>query len=234
MVILSKIRVNTIVYSYNNNFDDMLLNFTSKKVIDMFEYITYNEYLLFESLEIKKYFDEFFRFLKRLINIESVYLEEIIIINGFHELNTLQQNILKSFFSKRVFILLTNKYSMINRNILSYFVTLKINSEIYKKNNLKDILFSKFIEHIKVKDIGKKKEVCYQLQQSSIDIRELFKHICCYVLENPVVTYSSKSKIVKLLEEYERYYRISCKDLIVLEGLLIKLSYELKDFVHCL
>ena len=123
---------------------------------------------------------------------------------------------------------------MINRNILSYFVTLKINSEIYKKNNLKDILFNKFIEHIKVKDIEKKKEVCYQLQQSSIDIRELFKHICCYVLENPVITYSSKSKIVKLLEEYERYYRISCKDLIVLEGLLIKLSYELKDFVHCL
>lgn len=234
MVILSKIRVNTIVYSYNNNFDDMLLNFTSKKIIDKFEYITYNEYLLFESLEIKKYFDEFFRFLKRLINIESVYLEEIIIINSFHELNTLQQNILKSFFSKRVFILLTNKYSMINRNILSYFVTLKINSEIYKKNNLKDILFNKFIEHIKVKDIEKKKEVCYQLQQSSIDIRELFKHICCYVLENPVITYSSKSKIVKLLEEYERYYRISCKDLIVLEGLLIKLSYELKDFVHCL
>ena len=234
MVVLSKIRVNTIVYSYNNNFDDMLLNFTSKKVIDKFEYITYNEYLLFESLEIKKNFDEFFRFLKRLIDIESVYLEEIIIINSFHALNTLQQNILKSFFSKRVFILLTNKYSMINRNILSYFVTLRNNSEIYKRNNLKDILFNKFIEHIKVEDIGGKKEVCYQLQQSSIDIRELFKHICCYVLESPVVTYSSKSKIVKLLEEYERYYRISCKDLIVLEGLLIKLSYELKDFVHCL
>tara|TARA_B100000900_G_C20596116_1_gene723485 strand:- start:1987 stop:2694 length:708 start_codon:yes stop_codon:yes gene_type:complete len=235
MIHLSTIKVNTIVYSYNNNFSQLLNNtFFKNKEINKFIYKTYNEYFFFNSLEIKKYFDEFFRFLKELINIESIHTNEIIVIKSFHELNTIQQNTLKSFFNKRVFILLTNKYSMIDRNILSYFVTIRIVHKCEKVNNLKEILFTKFLKSIVEKDIEKKKDVCYQLQQSGLDMGEFFRDICSHIICNLVITISVKCKIIRIFEEYERYYQKSYKDLIVLEGLLIKLSYELKDFIHCL
>ena len=235
MIYLSRLKVNSIIYSWNNNFSQLFYNIIFKsKEINKFEYKIYNKYFLFNSLEIKKHFDEFFRFLKELINIESINENEIIIIKDFHELNTIQQNILKSFFNKRVFILLTNKYSMIDRNILSYFVTIRLIHKCEKDNNLKELLFNKFLKCIVEKDIEKKKDVCYQLQQSGLDMNEFFRDICSHIICNLVITFSVKCNIIKVFEEYERYYQKSYKDLIVLEGLLIKLSYELKDFIHCL
>ena len=235
MIYLSRLKVNSIIYSWNNNFSQLFRNITFKsREINKFEYEIYNEFLIFNSLKIKKHFDEFFRFLKELINIESVYTNEIIIIKDFHELNTIQQNTLKSFFNKRVFILLTNKYSMIDRNILSYFVTIRLVHKYEKDNNLKELLFAKFLKSIVEKDIEKKKDLCYQLQQSGLDINEFFRDVCSHIICNLVITISVKCKIIKIFEEYERYYQKSYKDLIVLEGLLIKISYELKDFIHCL
>lgn len=235
MVHLSTIKINSIIYSYNNNFSQLFSYITFKsREINKFEYKTYLEYFLFNSLEIKKHFDEFFRFLKELINIESINEKEIIVIQDFHELNTIQQNTLKSFFNKRVFILLTNKYSMIDRSLLSYFITLRLPGTPEKDNNLKEIIFNKFLKCIIEKDIEKKKDVCYQLQQSGLDMNKFFRDICSYIICNSVITISVKCKIIKIFEEYERYYQKSYKDLIVLEGLLIKLSYELKDFIHCL
>lgn len=235
MIHLSELKVNSIIYSWNNNFSQLIdITVFKSKEINKFSYETYNNYLSFNSLEIKKHFDEFFRFLKELINIESVYTNEIIIIKDFHELNTIQQNTLKSFFNKRVFILLTNKYSMIDRNILSYFVTLRLPRTPEKDNNLKELLFAKFLKSIVEKDIEKKKDLCYQLQQSGLDINEFFRDVCSHIICNLVITISIKCKIIKIFEEYERYYQKSYKDLIVLEGLLIKISYELKDFIHCL
>jgi hypothetical protein len=235
MIKLSRIVVNTLIYSYNNNFSQLFKDIEFKKrEINKFEYETHNNIFYFETLEIKKYFDEFFRFLKELINIESIHMNEIIIIKDFHELNTIQQNIFKSFFNKRVFILLTSKYSMINRNILSYFVTLRLPRTPEKDNNLKELLFDKFLKCIVEKDIEKKKDVCYQLQQSGIDMNEFFRDMCSHIISNLVITISVKIKIIRIFEEYERYYQKSYKDLIVLEGLLIKISYELKYFIHCL
>ena len=235
MIRLSALKVNSIIYSWNNNYSQVFKDTIFKsKEINKFIYKTYQEYFLFNSLEIKQHFDEFFRFLKELINIESIDTKEIIIIKGFQELNTIQQNTLKSFFNKRVFILLTNKYSMIDRNILSYFVTLRLVRTPEKDNNLKELLFTKFLKSIVEKDIEKKKDVCYQLQQSGLDMNEFFKDICSHIISNLVITFYVKCKIVRIFEEYERYYQKSYKDLIVLEGLLIKLSYELKDFIHCL
>ena len=235
MLKLSRLKLNTIIYSYNNNFSQVFDGMKIKsQMINKFNYKTYQEYFLFNSLEIKQHFDEFFRFLKELIKIESIDKKEIIVIESFHELNTIQQNTLKSFFNKRVFILLTNKYSMINRNILSYFVTLRLVHKYEKDNNLKEILFNKFLKSIIEKDIEKKKDVCYQLQQSGFNMNEFFREVLSYIISNPVITISIKSKIIKVFEEYERYYQKSYKDLIVLEGLLIKISYELKDFIHCL
>lgn len=235
MIHLSELKVNSIIYSWNNNFSQLIdITVFKSKEINKFSYETYNNYLSFNSLEIKKHFDEFFRFLKELINIESIDTKEIIIIKDFHELNTIQQNTLKSFFNKRVFILLTNKYSMIDRNILSYFVTLRLPRTPEKDNNLKELLFAKFLKSIVEKDIEKKKDLCYQLQQSGLDINEFFRDVCSHIISNLVITFSVKCKIVRIFEKYERYYQKSYKDLIVLEGLLIKLSYELKDFIHCL
>lgn len=232
---IETLRVNTIINSYNNNFSKFFSDVIfKKKIVNKLEYETSNNYFLFNSLEIKRHFDEFFRFLKELINIESINENEIIIVKDFHELNTIQQNTLKSFFNRRVFILLTNKYSMINRNILSYFVTLRLTNKCKKDNNLKELLFDKFLKCIKVKDIEKKKDICYQIQQSGLDMNEFFRDLCSYIISNPVITISVKCKIIKIFEEYERYYQKSYKDLIVLEGLLIKISYELKDFIHCL
>jgi hypothetical protein len=232
---IETIRVNTIINSYNNNFSKFFSDIIfKKKVVNKLEYETSNKYFMFNSLEIRKHFDEFFRFLKELINIESINENEIIIIKDFHELNTIQQGILKSFFSKRVFILLTNKYGMISRNILSYFVTLRLVHKCKKDNNLKELLFNKFLKYIKEKDIEKKKDICYQLQQSGLDMNEFFREVLSYIICNHVVTFSVKSKIIRIFGEYERYYQKSYKDLIVLEGLLIKISYELKDFIHCL
>lgn len=235
MIYLSKIKVNSIIYSWNNNFSQVFYNtFFKNKEINKFEYKTYNEYFMFKSLEIKQHFDEFFRFLKELININSINEKEIIIIEDFHKLNNVQQNTLKSFFNKRVFILLTNKYSMIDRNILSYFVTLRLVHKCEKDNNLKELLFNKFLKSIVEKDIEKKKDVCYQLQQSGLDMNEFFRDVCSHIICNLVITISVKCKIIRIFEEYERYYQKSYKDLIAIEGLLIKISYELKDFIHCL
>lgn len=235
MIHLSELKVNSIIYSWNNNFSQLIdITVFKSKEINKFSYETYNNYLSFNSLEIKKHFDEFFRFLKELINIKSINDNEIIIIKDFHELNTIQQNTLKSFFNKRVFILLTNKYSMIDRNILSYFVTLRLPRTPEKDNNLKELLFNKFLKSIVEKDIEKKKDVCYQLQQSGLDMNEFFRDIYSHIICNSVITISVKCKIIRIFEEYERYYQKSYKDLIVLEGLLIKISYELKDFIHCL
>ena len=235
MIKLSRIVVNTLIYSYDNNFSQLFKDIDFKKrEINKFEYKINNNIFTFETLKIKNHFDEFFRFLKELINIESIHMNEIIIIKDFHDLNTVQQNTLKSFFNKRVFILLTNKYSMIDRNILSYFVTLRLPRTPEKDNNLKGLLFDKFLKSIVEKDIEKKKDVCYQLQQSGLDMNEFFRDVCSHIISNLVITISVKSKIVRIFEEYERYYQKSYKDLIVLEGLLIKISYELKDFIHCL
>ena len=110
MIRLSALKVNSIVYSYNNNYSQVFKDCIFKsKEINKFNYKTYQEYFLFNSLEIKQHFDGFFRFLKNLINIESIDMKEIIIIKGFHELNTIQQNMLKSFFNKRFLY-----YSLIN------------------------------------------------------------------------------------------------------------------------
>lgn len=235
MIHLSRLKINSIIYCWHNDFSQIFdsMNFKSQ-MINKFNYKTYHEYFLFNSLEIKQHFDEFFRFLKELINIESIDTKEIIVIKDFHDLNTVQQNTLKSFFNKRVFILLTNKYSMIDRNILSYFVTLRLARTPEKDNNLKELLFTKFLKSIVEKDIEKKKDLCYQLQQSGLDMNEFFRDICSHIICNLVITISVKCKIIRIFEEYERYYQKSYKDLIVLEGLLIKLSYELKDFIHCL
>lgn len=235
MIHLSTIKINSIIYSWHNDFSQLFSNITFKsREINKFEYEIYNEFFIFNSLKIKKHFDEFFRFLKELINIESIDTREIIVIKDFHELNTIQQKTLKSFFNKRVFILLTNKYSMIDRNILSYFVTLRLVHKCEKDNHLKELVFDKFLKSIVEKDIEKKKEVCYQLQQSGLDMNEFFRGLCSHIICNLVITISVKCKIIRIFEEYERYYQKSYKELIVLEGLLIKISYELKDFIHCL
>ena len=117
---------------------------------------------------------------------------------------------------------------------MSHFVTIRLVHKCEKDNNLKELLFDKFLKYIVEKDIEKKKDVCYQLQQSGLDMNEFFRDLCSHILCNLVITISVKSKIVRIFEEYERYYQKSYKDLIVLEGLLIKICYELKDFIHCL
>lgn len=232
---ITNIKINTIFYSYHNEFSEIFNDIIfQNKEINNFEYKTYNEFLLFNSSDIKRHFDEFFRFLKELINIETIFKNEIIIIRDFHELSHIQQNILKYFYNKKIFILLTCKYSLISRNILSHFVTLRLVHKCEKDNNLKEPLFDKFLKCIVEKDIEKKKDVCYQLQQSGLNMNEFFRDLCSHIICNLVITISVKSKIVRIFEEYERYYQKSYKELIVLEGLLIKISYELKDFIHCL
>ena len=72
------------------------------------------------------------------------------------------------------------------------------------------------------------------MEFDDLDINEFFRDVCSHIICNLVITISVKCKIIKIFEEYERYYQKSYKDLIVLEGLLIKISYELKDFIHCL
>ena len=235
MISLSQIRCNTIFLSNDNNFDELFENFTMRKhKHGGFEYNTHGEYIIFHSLEIKKCFDEFFMFLKEIVTIEAIGMNEKIIIRDFHALAHAHQSILRSVLNKRVFILLTNKHSLINRGVLSYFVILRVKASNVRPNYLRDTLFKKFIECLKSTDIGVKKEVCYQLQQSSLDINMFFRDIFSHIICNRVVTLSVKGNIIKIFEEYERYYRKSYKDLIALEGLLIGISYELKDFIHCL
>lgn len=235
MIFLSRIKFNTIIYSYDTDIYKIFKDVTFRSnEINKFEYKSYKNYFVFYGSKIKKYFDEFFGFLKELVNIESIYVNEIIIIKDFQELNTIQQNVLKSFFTKRVFILITNKHGIINRNILSHFVTLRLPRTPEKGNNLKELLLTKFLKSIVEKDMEKRKDVCYQLQQSGLDMNEFFRDVCSHIICNLVITISVKSKIIKIFEEYERYYQKSYKDLIVLEGLLIKISYEIKDFIHCL
>ena len=124
MIFLSRIKINTIIYSYDTDIYKIFKGVTFRSnEINKFEYKSYKNYFVFYASKIKNYFDEFFGFLKELVNIESIYVNEIIIIKDFQDLNTIQQNVLKSFFTKRLFILITNKHGMINRNILSYFVT---------------------------------------------------------------------------------------------------------------
>ena len=125
MIDLLDTKVNTIIYSYQNNFKSLFFPYkTSSKVYKKIEYESSDKLFIFSCSSLKKHFDEFFNFLKELITINSIGENETIVMKDFHEFNITQQSSLKSFFTKRVFILLTAKYSLLNRNLLSYFVTL--------------------------------------------------------------------------------------------------------------
>tara|TARA_Y100000389_G_scaffold204718_1_gene259178 strand:+ start:983 stop:1687 length:705 start_codon:yes stop_codon:yes gene_type:complete len=234
MISLEDTKVNTIVYSYQNDFESLLSLYNlTPKIHKKIEYESSEKLFLFSCLILKKQFDEFFSFLKELITINSIGENEIIVMKDFHEFNSSQQNSLKSFFTKRVFVLLTTKYSLLNRSLLSYFVLKKIPvSE--KKSFLKELLKKKIIALLKNTDIDQCKEFAYILLQSGVDVPEFFGEICSELVGNPVITISVKCEIIKTFEKYERYYQKSYKDLVVLEGFIIKLYHELKYFTHCL
>ena len=87
---------------------------------------------------------------------------------------------------------------------------------------------------LKKSDINQCKDFAYILLQSGVDVPEFFGEICSELVGHPVITISVKCEIIKTFEKYERYYQKSYKDLVVLEGFIIKLYHELKYFTHCL
>jgi|TARA_B110000208_G_scaffold98167_2_gene122679 hypothetical protein len=234
MIPISDIRVNTIIYSYANDFTDVLPKCNATKIIGgVLEYSTSNDILVFEGGAVKKYFPQLCEFLKELTDITSIHNNETVIFKDFHILTHLQQNCLKSFFTRRVFILLTNKYSIIHRNILSYCVLIRIKEKEFSHKN-KEILTTSLHHSFKINDIDSKKEVAYILHQSGVDISKFFADFVCLITENEKIPVSVKIKVMWICEKYERYYHKSYKDLVVIEGLIIKLSYELKEYIHCL
>lgn len=181
-----------------------------------------------------------------------------IFLKNFHESNEYLQKGLKSYLDKYpvIFILLSSKFSKIQRYILSHVLIVRIpliiknkkqNDNLSKLENItgKKIILTKdaFIQkHIRMyKDklnnkerIRKIRDISYEFLNSGYSLCEYLQIFLGIILKNLIMPLSVKEKTIKDISFCETLYEKCFRKGVLVEYIFLKLYDNVKYYTHYL
>lgn len=256
---IQELKMNDISYIKTNSYYEFNLKFMiSKKINNLIEiikniiiskdfYSNNNKIIIFKNFnEIKI----------SLQNILRVIIEKYRETTIFVLLTDKYSNIiqpLKSRFLCLRFPQETNKekrkiiYNNTDKKLKThkyYDFMYSLKTEDIKKIALKEVKIEKYInpydkislEILKIYDkkINKNKlcnlrDISYNILKNNINVNKFYKNLLEHLLKNKKLRDNTKYKIIKILADSQYDFKISYRNIIILESLLINIFYAIKD-----
>ena len=75
----------------------------------------------------------------------------------------------------------------------------------------------------------KLKDIAYNILKNNINVNKFYKNLLEHLLKNIKIRDNTKYKIIKILADSQYDFKISYRNIIILESLLINIFYAIKD-----
>ena len=204
--------------NYHKKHDMIVLNFNETK-----EYLSFLKDFTSSTLFDDSFYFMFFNFHNLSKDIQSKYKKFFCLENIYIYIYIDKYSMLHEFF-KTICMM---KRLHINENLDDELIVYNTQVQKLKIDSPIDVLVNRFFENMGIKNI---KTLSVLIYQKCEYYSEYFIPLMNKIIANKILTNTTKKDCISIICDNETNYRYSKKKIIVIEYVLLSLSYQLRNY----